>query len=287
VTPQGVLTTLYDFDFTHGAQPYAGVVQASDGNFYGTTYSGGTTGGGNVYKITSQGTLTVVFNFGGHAYDPTRPVTQLVQGKDGSFYGTTPNGGSTNNYGAVFKVTSSGEFTTLYAFSGSDGYYPGGPLIQATDGNFWGTTAYNTTGQGTIFKMTPNGALTTIHVFDGTDGQLPVALIQDTSGKFYGSANLGGVSGLGTVFSLDTGLGPFVSFLPPLTSGKVGSTIQILGQGFTANSAVSFNGTPATASVKARTYLTVVVPSGATTGFVTVTTNAVSLKSNKQFRVIP
>jgi uncharacterized repeat protein (TIGR03803 family) len=178
-------------------------------------------------------------------------------------------------------------FTTLYAFSGADGYSPGGPLVQASDGNFWGTTAYNTTGQGTIFKITSNGALTTVHVFDGADGQEPVAMIQDTNGKFYGSADLGGASGLGTVFSFDTGLRPFVSFLSPLSSGKVGSTIQILGEGFTANSMVSFNGIPATATVKARTFLTAVVPSGATTGFVTVTTNGVSLKSTKKFRVIP
>jgi uncharacterized repeat protein (TIGR03803 family) len=287
VTPQGVLTTLYQFDFTHGAQPYAGVIQATDGNFYGTTYSGGAWGGGNVYKITSQGKLTVVYNFGGHAYDPSNPVTALVQGQDGNFYGTTPDGGNTNNYGAVFKLTPSGVFTTMYAFSGPDGYSPGGPLFQASDGNYWGTTAYNTTGQGTIFKIAPSGELTTVHVFDGVDGQLPVAVIQDTNGKFYGSANQGGTAGAGTVFSLDAGLGPFVSFVPPLSSGKVGSLIQILGQGFTSSSTVSFNGTPATATVKASTYLTAAVPSGATTGFVTVTTSGVGLRSNKRFRVIP
>lgn len=287
VTPQGVLKTLYQFDFTHGAQPYAGVIQATDGNFYGTTYSGGASGGGNVYKITSQGKLTVVYNFGGHAYDPSRPVTALVQGKDGNFYGTTPDGGNTNNYGAVFKLTPAGVFTTMYAFTGPDGYSPGGPLVQANDGNFWGTTGYNTTGQGTIFKITPSGTLTTVHVFDGTDGQLPVALIQDTNGKFYGSANLGGTAGAGTVFSLDAGLGQFVSFLPPFSSGKVGSIIQILGQGFTPSSTVSFNGTPATATVRASTYLTAAVPSGATTGFVTVTTSGVRLTSNKKFRIIP
>ncbi|HET9307877.1 MAG TPA: choice-of-anchor tandem repeat GloVer-containing protein [Candidatus Sulfotelmatobacter sp.] len=287
VTPQGVLTTLNQFDFTHGAQPYAGVIQATDGNFYGTTYSGGAWGGGTIYKITSQGKFTVVFNLGGHAYDPSGPVTALVQGNDGTFYGTTPYGGDTNNDGAVFKVTPAGVFTTLYAFSGPDGYSPGGPLVQASDGNFWGTTAYNTTGQGTIFKITPSGTLTTVHVFDGTDGELPEGVVQDTNGKFYGSANLGGTSNAGTVFSLDSGLRAFVTFLPQVSSGKVGSMIQILGQGFSSSSTVSFNGTPATATVKASTYLTVAVPSGATTGFVTVTTSGVSLRSNRKFRVIP
>lgn len=279
VTPEGVLTTLHQFDFTDGAQPYAGVILATDGNFYGTTYSGGAWGGGNIYKISPQGKFSVVYNLGGQAYDPSGPVTALVQGNDGSLYGTTPYGGNTNNYGAIFKLTPAGVFSTLYAFSGPDGYSPGGPMVQATDGNLWGTTAYNTTGQGTIFKITPTGTLTTMHVFDGADGQLPEALIQDTSGKFYGSTNLGGSSNVGTVFSLDTGFRPFVSFLPPLSSGKVGSIIQILGQGFTSGSAVSFNGTPATATVKASTYLIATVPNGATTGFVTVTTSGVSLKS--------
>jgi uncharacterized repeat protein (TIGR03803 family) len=287
VTPEGVLTTLHQFDFTDGAQPYAGVILATDGNFYGTTYSGGAWGGGNIYKISLQGKFTVVYNLGSQAYDPSRPVTALVQGNDGSLYGTTPFGGSTSNLGAIFKLTPAGVFSTLYAFSGPDGYSPGGPMVRATDGNLWGTTAYNTTGQGTIFKITPSGMLTTVQVFDGADGAMPVSLIQDTNGKFYGSTNLGGNSALGTVFGLDTGLKQFVSFLPPLSSGKVGSVIQILGQGFTSGSTVSFNGIPATATVKSSTYMTAIVPSGATSGFVTVTTSSVILKSNTKFRVIP
>jgi uncharacterized repeat protein (TIGR03803 family) len=211
----------------------------------------------------------------------------LVQGQDGNFYGVTPYGGNTNNDGAVFKITPSGVLTTLYAFSGPDGCSPGGPLVQASDGNFWGVTAYNTTGQGTVFRITPVGTLTTFHVFNGSDGQQPVALIQDTDGILYGSTSLGGTSNVGTVFSLGAGLGPFVSFAPPFSSGKVGSIIQILGQGFTSTSTVSFNGTPATPTVKSRTYLTAVVPSGATTGFVTVTTSNVKLTSIKKFHVIP
>ena len=287
VTPNGTLTTLYQFDFAHGAQPYAGVIRATDGNFYGATYSGGAYGGGTLYKITSEGNLKVLFNFGEHAYDPSGPVTPLLQGKDGNFYGVTSNGGDTNNDGAVFKVTPGGAFTTLYSFSGPDGYTPLGPLVQASDGNFWGVTAYNTTGQGTIFKITPTGTLTTVHVFNGTDGEQPVALVQDTNSTFYGLTNLGGTSNVGTVFSLDAGLKPFVSFLPPLSSGKVGSIVQILGQGFTATSSVSFNGTPATRTVKSSTFLTAAVPNGATTGFVTVTSSGVTLKSTQKYRVIP
>jgi uncharacterized repeat protein (TIGR03803 family) len=108
VTPQGALTTLHRFDFTHGSQPYAGVIQAADGNYYGTTYSGGTAGGGTIYKITSEGKFKVVYNFGGHAFDPFSPVTALVQGNDGNLYGTTPYGGNSNNYGSIFKLTPAG-----------------------------------------------------------------------------------------------------------------------------------------------------------------------------------
>jgi hypothetical protein len=81
------------------------------------------------------------------------------------------------------------------------------------------------------------------------------------------------------------GLSPFAEAVT--SSGKVGATIGFLGQGFTKSSTVSFNGTPATPSVKSGTYLTAKVPTGATTGFVTVTTLSGSLKSNKVFRVIP
>jgi hypothetical protein len=84
-------------------------------------------------------------------------------------------------------------------------------------------------------------------------------------------------------FSFDVGLKPFVSFLP--AAGKVGKIIGVLGQGFTGTTGVSFNGTPATFTVKSNTYLTAVVPNGATTGFVTVVTPLRGLKSNKKFRV--
>jgi uncharacterized repeat protein (TIGR03803 family) len=283
ISPAGTLTTLYEFDFAHGAQPYAGVIQATDGNFYGTTYSGGAYGQGTVYKITSQGTLSVVYSFGEYDNDPFFPVTPLAQGKDGNFYGTTPYGGNSSNSGAVFKLTPDGVFTTLYAFSGPDGYSPGGPMVQATDGNFYGTTAYNTTGQGTIFELTPSGALTTLHVFDGTDGAMPVAVMQDTNGEFYGTTNLGGTSSVGTIFSLDMGLGPFVAMLR--ASGKIGAHVAILGNTLSGTTSVAFNGTSAMFKVVSGTEITTTVPVGATTGTVTVTAPGGTLKSNVEFRV--
>jgi uncharacterized repeat protein (TIGR03803 family) len=165
-------------------------------------------------------------------------------------------------------------------------------LVQATDGNFYGTTYYGgasdkcSLGCGTVFKMTPAGTLTTLHSFDGTDGDGPSAgLLQATNGNFYGTTYYVGASGDGTVFSVSVGLGPFVEALT--YSGKVGNTIEFLGQGFTSSITVSFDGKAAMRKVVSGTYLTATVPSTATTGFVTVTTSEGSLKSNKIFRVIP
>jgi uncharacterized repeat protein (TIGR03803 family) len=212
ITSRGTLTTLYEFDFTHGAQPYAGPIEGTDGNFYGTTYSGGAYGGGTVYKITSQGVLTVLYSFGQSSSGGFAPVTSLVQGRDGNFYGTTPDGG-TNNDGTAFKITPSGVFTNLHDFAETDGRSPAG-LVQATDGNFYGSTSYGGTNDasGTIFKMTAAGTVTTLHNFDSTDGTNPSMLVQDTNGNLFGLTGGGGdlncnpSYGCGTIFSLTVGL---------------------------------------------------------------------------------
>jgi uncharacterized repeat protein (TIGR03803 family) len=227
----------------------------------------------------------------------------LVQAAGGNFYGTTEYGGSYRNYscsengcGTVFKITPRGTLTTLYSFCSqtncSDGLAPSAGLVQATDGNFYGTTILggansvcpNSNGCGTVFKIAPAGELTTLHVFGGTDGQYPVAgLLQATDGNFYGTTNEGGADSVGTVFSLSMGFGPFVRFVR--SSGQVGRKVEILGQGFTGTTGVSFNGTAANFVVHSDTYLTATVPQGATTGFVTVATPGGVLQSNVKFRV--
>ncbi len=289
ITPSGTLTTLYEFDFTHGAQPYSGPVQGTDGNFYGTTYSGGAYGVGTVYKITPQGDLTVLHSFGEFSGDPSFPVTSLVQGTDGNFYGATPYGGPDND-GTIFKITPAGELTVLHSFAETDGRWPGG-LLQATDGNFYGTTAYGGTDDaaGTIFEMTAAGAVTTVHNFDGTDGANSSMLIQDTNGTLYGVTGGGGdlncdpTYGCGTVFSLALGLGPFVETVPTL--GNVGTPVTILGTNLKRATSVSFNGTKAAFTIVSGSEITTAVPTGATTGKVTVTTHAGTLSSNVPFTV--
>ena len=201
-----ILTTLHGFSFTEGNTPIAGLVQGSDGNFYGTTTFGGQLGLGTIFKITPDGVLTTLHSFDSGTGEA---LSGLVQGSDGNFYGVTSIGG-TGQGGTLYKITPQGVLTTLYNFCSQqnciDGRTPNGPLVLATDGNFYGTTA--TGGQdvcacGTIFKITPNYVLTTLHSFNDSDGGWPfVGLVQANDGSFYGMTTDGGGSNYGTVFRL-------------------------------------------------------------------------------------
>jgi uncharacterized repeat protein (TIGR03803 family) len=197
-SPAQTFTTLFEFNFTNGMEPEGQLVQATDGNFYGTTSQGGTNNDGTVFKITPSGTLTTLHNFDNT--DGAYPGP-LVQATDGNFYGTT-GGGGTSGYGTVFKITPSDTLTMLHSFDDTDGSGPKG-LIQATDGNFYGTTGGGgTSSYGTVFKITPSGTLTTLHSFDDTDGSGPNGVIQATDGNFYGTTYGGGANGYGTVFKI-------------------------------------------------------------------------------------
>jgi uncharacterized repeat protein (TIGR03803 family) len=279
ITPAGALTTLHRFNGTDGSGPQAGLVQGTDGNFYGTTFYGGTQSIGTVFKITANGRLTTLHSFDGT--DGACPYSGLVQGTDGNFYGTTEVGGTTNN-GTFFKITAQGALTSLHSFDNGDGASPAG-LVRGTDGNFYGTTQSGGMDFGTVFKITPSGTLTTLHSFDSTDGEDPQsAPVQATSGIFYGTTYSGGADGSGTVFGLSVGLSAFVKTNP--TSGNVGTKVTILGNNLAGATSATFNGT--TAAFKASsTYITTTVPIGATTGTIKVVTPKKTLKSNVLFRV--
>jgi uncharacterized repeat protein (TIGR03803 family) len=263
------------------------------------TQSGGHFFGGVVYAITTAGKLSTVYAFGTEAHygDGLNPSGNLIQATDGNFYGTTLRGGAYSNCGheepgcgTVFKVTSAGKLTTLYSFCAQvtcvDGQEPNGGVIQATDGNFYGTTVTGgANGYGTIFKITSEGTLTTLHSFDSTDGENPYGpLLQATNGDLYGTTYYGGPNGYGTVFSLSLGLGPFVETRP--ASGAAGVRVVILGNNLAGTSGVTFNGAAATFTVVSPSEITATVPTGATTGPVVVTTPGGALTSNVSFRVV-
>jgi uncharacterized repeat protein (TIGR03803 family) len=293
ITPGGGLTILHSFDRTDGEQPYGTLIQASNGSFYGTTLAGGANGSGTVFKITSSGVLTTLYSFcaQSNCADGSNPEGGLVLATDGNFYGET-NGGGTDLFGTIFKITPTGALTTLHSFDALDGEVPEAALVQGSDGNFYGTTSQGgMNNAGTAFKITKTGTLTTLYNFctqypSCTDGQNPIAsLVQDTNGVFYGTTELGGTDAFGTVFSVSVGLGPFVETRP--TSGKVGKAIKILGTNLTGSTSVTFNGTAATFTVVSNSEITTTVPTGATTGKVKVTTPHRTLTSNVSFRVIP
>jgi uncharacterized repeat protein (TIGR03803 family) len=302
LTPSGTVTTLYTFDGADGEGPRGDLVQATNGDFYGVTGSGGANnscyegnGCGTVFKITPNGALTTLYNFCSetNCADGESPFP-LIQGTDGNFYGITDGGGA-NDAGTVFQITSSGKLTTLYNFcsqggsSCTDGSSPAAELLLATDGDFYGTTMVGGANfnSGTVFKITPCGTLMTLHSFDMSDGYDPLAaLSQATNGEFYGTTESGGVYSDGTVFSLSVGLGQFVETNP--TSGKVGMTVKILGSFLTGATSVTFNGTPATFSINSKSEITTTVHTGATTGTVQVITPRLgTLSSNVPFAVRP
>jgi uncharacterized repeat protein (TIGR03803 family) len=211
ITPTRVLTTLYRFtQDADGANPEAGLVQGSDGNFYGTTADGGTDDHGTVFRITSAGALATLYNFTGSA-DGGDPEATLVEGSDGNFYGTTDGGTNTScnggfGCGTVFKITPAGVLTTLYRFTERvDGANPEAGLVQGSDSNFYGTTAFGgTDDQGTVFKITPAGVLTTLYSFTGgADGGTPKAgLANGNDGNFYGATSQAGINNGGTAFRI-------------------------------------------------------------------------------------
>jgi uncharacterized repeat protein (TIGR03803 family) len=213
-----VFTNLVKFDGYNGGRPLDTVVQGRDGNFYGTTSSGGKNGLGTVFKVTGGGRLTTLYSFTGSAADGSNPWTGLVLGDDGNFYGTTAGGTEASYFGTVFKITPRGRLTTLYTFCAqpncTDGSHPSAGLVQGTDGNFYGTTEFggevcSPSGDtcGTIFRITPGGTLKTLHVFAGApDGANPkTALIQNTDGDFYGATFYGGAGTGGTIFKVTSG----------------------------------------------------------------------------------
>lgn len=191
---------------TEGQNPGAGLIQATNGLFYGVTERGGTNDDGTVFLMSPDGTVTTLYSFTA-GNDGAVPLATLTQGSDGNLYGTTYEGGI-SNAGSIFQITPAGIVTTLHTFTGAaDGGNPYAPLVQGTDGNFYGTasTGGGKNGYGTIFQITPAGGFTTLHTFTSSShsGMFPTAgLIQGTDGQFYGATSSGGTNDSGTIFKI-------------------------------------------------------------------------------------
>ena len=243
VEGNGGLTNILQFDLTQGHEPLGGLAQDADGNFYGTTVFGGLNAPeqgayGAVFKITSDGKL--VWDVCLSVTNGIDPNTGLVQGPDGSFFGTTYGGFCTPTdpenkpefdayiYGTIFRVTTNGVLTTLVSFANTNGACPVGKLILASDGNFYGTTRYynlapfmapeSFIGNGAVFKITPDGKLSIVaqlrsefenggtnkFFLDNELGNIGPAggLAEGPDGNLYGMTENGGKTGLGSVFKL-------------------------------------------------------------------------------------
>ena len=294
MTAAGSMKVLFAFDGTV-RYPY-GIVQGSDGNFYGT--AGASTGNqyGIVFRITAAGKFTILHTFAGYPNDGAQPYGSIIQAADGNFYGTTKAGGL-NDRGTIYKMTLKGVVTIIHSFSSSDGfgYFPFAGVIQATDGKLYGAT---TSPGGILFQGTSSGGYSVMVKLTGTTGLYPgsnpqIPMFQHTNGTLYGDTVYGGSGNVncgtsgncGVLYSLDMGLNPFVALMT--TAGKAGKVIQILGNGLTGTTSVMFGSGSATFHVVSDTYMTATVPATGTTGSVIVTAPSGARVSSKSFKVQP
>jgi uncharacterized repeat protein (TIGR03803 family) len=301
MTPAGVYTNLHTFTFPNECHS-SNLVQASDGNLYGTLANCTLAGSvGCVYKISTKGVFKEIHGFSFTTGEG--PCTGMIQGKDGKLYGAT-NQGAANGSGNIYKMTPAGVAADLHDFNNAtdascvNNVGPPVNLLQVTDGTFYGVNpAFGPDGTGSIYKLTSANVFSAF-LFPNppVDGDLPSStLIQNTNGLVYGTTPSGGGGGgscpqgcQGTFFSVATGDAPFVSLEPTQKTGNVGASVGMFGQGFSSASVVKFGGVAATSvTLSGTTYLTAVVPAGAHTGAVTVTTGATTLKSPQTYKVKP
>lgn len=280
VTPQGGFTVLHTFSGPDGAQPIGSLTRARNGTLYGTTFGGGTAGAGTVFQFAG-GVLSTLYSFTGNA-DGAQPSSALLLDPSGDLYGAAATGGIGRS-GTLFRITQSGKFTRLYAFSPTDstganldGAFPTAALIRGLDGALYGAAATGgANATGTLFRLSPSNAFSVLYTFSAIDEQLtnddgafPAgALLQSRDGNLYGATARGGIGHSGTVFKLT--LVPVLSHFSP-TSGPIGTVVTLAGINLTEALSVTVNGVPAPFTILSDTVLTLTIPPGATTGRIDV-----------------
>jgi uncharacterized repeat protein (TIGR03803 family) len=215
ITAAGVFQRLYSFpDRAHGTNPNAALLRDNAGNLYGITQYGGAANRGTVFELDAAGNETVLYSFLGSP-DGAYPQSQLVRDSAGNFYGTTTEGGSSNN-GSVFKLAAAGAETVIYSFGGSssgtsggssDGSYPTAGVVIDAAGNLYGTTFRGGTSSnaGTVFKIDPLGQESLLYTFQGSfDGSSPAAslILNQNATSVYGTGESGGFACCGVVFQV-------------------------------------------------------------------------------------
>ena len=278
-TRSGQYNIIYTFDSATTGNIVYGLMQGGDNLLYVTSNRGGLHGCGAISKITLTGIVKAThgFNCRSGGGDPLEPP---IQATDGNYYGGTQSGGSFQ--GVLYRINASnfGE-NVIYDFPSAAIFEPASGLVQASDGNLYGVT-FGGQGGSHLYSWSFTGGFTDLGAFPVTT-ESTQGLLQNTNGLFYGTSWVYGPDNSGYIYSIDMGLSPFITFVR--AQGKVGSTAQILGNGLTGTTSVTFNGVPASFAVVSDTYLTATVPTGATTGPVVVDTSTGALNSNKSFKV--
>jgi uncharacterized repeat protein (TIGR03803 family) len=230
------------YSFTNAALPAAGMVQGTNGNFYGTTEGSGTNVPGAVFMVTRSGDFTnlVVFN----GTNGSMPAGPLFLSKDGNFYGVTSEGGSGNN-GTIFSMTQSGVFKTLARFEGTNGSNPAGGLVLGPHGWYYGTASSGGSNKvGAIFAWSSKMGVSNLYSFKGADGSNPQGgLVTNRDGNLYGTTYQGGANGAGTVFRLTSSntLTTLVSFAGTNGANPLGLVAAASGAMFGATLAGGTN----------------------------------------------
>jgi uncharacterized repeat protein (TIGR03803 family) len=224
--------TLVHFNQRLGSHPKAGLLQASDGFFYGSTYDGGQYNQGTLFRLTPQGELTTLVHF--NKQNGAYPLAELTQASNGNLYGSTLQGGQ-RNQGTLFRLTLAGEFTTLIHFYGHRGIYPSGSLVEGPGAMLYGTTQKGgnvgrcSQGCGTIFRMNLKGRIFPRLEFNGLNGALPQSgLMLDRDDNLWGTTLKGGANNMGVVFRLNPkeGFKKVVTFNVKNGAQPVGRLVQ-------------------------------------------------------------